>query len=363
MTLSTAFSHDWLNGMRGGEKCLEVLCELYPESPIHTLFYEKGKVSDTIARHSIHTSRLQRFPGVFTHYRHYLPFFTAAMEGFKLKGFDLVVSTSHCVAKGIRKNPGAVHVCYCFTPVRYVWGFFDEYFGKKDFISKSLIRSTLRGLKRWDLKANADVDHFVAISGHVKKRIEQYYARPADVIYPPVDTHYYTPDETVEREDFYLVVSALVPYKRVELAVQAFSEIGRRLVVIGSGPESASLMRLAGPRVEFLGWQPDERLRDYYRKARALIFPGEEDFGIVPLEMQACGGFVIAYGKGGAAETVTEGKTGLFFNELSVAAIKQAVEVFETLSPKPVDSVLNAARFSRERFKAEIRSYLDRVAR
>ncbi|MBI4353064.1 MAG: glycosyltransferase [Candidatus Omnitrophica bacterium] len=345
--------------MRGGEKCLEVLCELYPESPVYALFYEKGKLSPAIAKHPIIPSWLQRLPGIFRHYRYVLPLFPKAVETLDLKGYDLIVSTSHCVAKGVRKDKGARHLCYCFTPMRYAWSSFEEYFGRKNRLARSILRFWMERLKKWDLKRNEDVDAFVAISGHVKGRIREYYGREAEVIYPPVDTDFYTPDEKAPREDFYLAVSALAPYKRMDTAVRAFSRLGRKLVVIGSGPEEGYLKSLAGKNVVFLGWQADGALRDHYRRAKALIFPGEEDFGIVPLEMQACGGFAIAYGRGGALETVVDGKTGIFFREPAAESLEKAVLRFEKTPMSPLDARENALRFSRERFKREMKRKLE----
>lgn len=339
---------------------MEALCELYPGSPVYTLFYEKGKVSDEIARHPIRVSRLQKFPFIFKFYRNYLPFFTSAIESFGLVEADLVVSTSHCVAKGIRKKQDSVHVCYCFTPVRYVWGLFEEYFGRKDPLSRAVIGFFLGKLKTWDLEANARVDHFIAISDHVRQRIRRCYGRSATVVYPPVDTEFYCPDRAVGPEDFYLIVSALVPYKRIDVAIRAFNRLGRRLIVIGDGPDYGPLRRIAGKNVSFLGWQPARILRDHYRSARALVFPGEEDFGIVPVEAQACGGAVIALRRGGALETVTEGETGIFFDELSVEAIEDAVRRFEAVRLDPRRSRENAERFSKARFQFEMKGCFER---
>ena len=353
----TALVHDWLNGMRGGEKCLEVLCEIFPESPVYTLFCEKNKVSHEIARHSVRQSWLGSLPGVRSVYRYYLPLFPAAIESFDLKDYDLVVSTSHCVAKGARRREGARHVCYCFTPMRYAWTFFDEYFGGRGALSRGLIRRLLERLKAWDLRANSRVDHFVAISRHVQKRIHDYYGRPSEVIYPPCDTDFYVPDGE-PREDFYLIVSALVPYKKIDRAIRALA--GRRLVIIGDGPERKKLEKNAPEGVQFLGWRPDEALRDYYRRARALVFPGEEDFGIVPVEAQACGCPVIAHGVGGALETVIDGQTGVFFAEPTEAALQDAVARFEKASFDPVRARENALRFSRERFKNEMKAMIGR---
>ncbi len=357
--MKIAHSHDWLNGMRGGEKCLEAIAELYPGSPIYTLFHENGKISATLEKHPIQVSWIQKLPDVYKRYRHYLPLFPRAIESFCLKDAEVVISTSHCVAKGIRKSKGAVHICYCFTPMRYAWDLFDEYFGAQNFFLRKGIAAFMPSLRKWDYESSRGVDHFIAISEHVKKRIQRFYKRSAEVIYPPVDTDFFTSTRTA-RENFYLIVSALVPYKRIDVAIQAFNCSGKRLVVIGEGPERKKLEALAKKNVEFLGWQPDELIRQYYRRARALIFPGEEDFGIVPVEMQACGGFVLALAKGGALETVRDGKTGLFFPDPDERSIVKTVERFEGMHWIPEDSRQNAAGFSRERFKKEMR---DAVAR
>jgi glycosyltransferase involved in cell wall biosynthesis len=347
--------------MRGGEKCLEALCELYPDAVIHTLFHRKGKLSPGIARHEIRTSPVQELPGVFEHYRYYLPFFPAAIETFDMRGYDLIVSTSHCVAKGIRRVKPGAHICYCFTPMRYAWGFFDEYFGNKSGVARAAIRFFMARLREWDRRTSDRVDRFIAISQHVRERILRYYGRDAEVIYPPADTVFYTPSPETAREDFYLIVSALVPYKRVDLAVRALGKLGRRLIVIGDGPELATLKRLARPGTTFLGWQSDESIRDHYRRARALVFPGEEDFGIVPVEAQACGLPVVAYGRGGALETVLRRETGLFFAELTEESLCGTIEEFERTKFLPELARLNAERFSRDRFKKEIRAAIDRA--
>lgn len=354
-----ALAHDWLNGMRGGEKCLEVLCELYPQSTVFTLFCEPDKLSRTLAEHAIRTSRVQRFPLARSHYRAYLPFFPAAVETFDLDAFDLVVSTSHCVAKGAPKRRDAVHVCYCFTPMRYAWGFFNEYFGSRDPLTRWALRRVLGRLRDWDLRANERVDRFIAISRHVRERIRRHYGRDADVIYPPVNTAFFTPDAGRERTPTYLLVSALVPYKRVELAVEAFNRSGRPLTVIGDGPDRAALEKKAAPNVRFFGWQSDETLRSHYRSARALVFPGEEDFGIVPVEALACGLPVVAYGKGGILETVEDGRTGVFFGEPTAEALLGALDRFEALRFRPEELTARAARFGRDRFREEIRKALE----
>jgi glycosyltransferase involved in cell wall biosynthesis len=245
--------------------------------------------------------------------------------------------------------------------MRYAWALFDDYFGKMGFLPRALIRATLSFLRKWDLKTNAGVDRFVAISQHVKDRIKKFYGRDAEVIYPPVDTDYFTPDPSALRGEEYLIVSALVPYKNVELAVRAFKKMKKSLRVIGDGPERAALERQAGPGIVFMGWQPDEVLRSYYRGAKALIFPGEEDFGIVPVEMQACGGSVIGYARGGLLETVKPGQTGEFFSEPTEESLIDAVTRFERSSKAPDLARQNALRFNRERFKREIMAFVDRT--
>ena len=358
--MKVAFSHDWLNGMRGGEKCLEALCEVYSDAPIYTLFYEKGKVSERIARHPINPSRLQRFPSVFSRYRYYLPFYSSAMRSLKAKKCELVLSFNHCVAKAVRKEKGALHICYCFTPARYAWGFFDEYFGDMNFFVRRLVALGLSRFRKKDLRSNEAVDHFVAISKTIRERILRCYRRDAEVIYPPADTVYYVPDTRTPREDFYLVVSALVPYKRIDLAVQAFNKSGRKLVVIGDGPDRKKLEKRAHKNVRFLGWQPDAALREHYRKAKALIFPGEEDFGIVPVEAQACGCPVVALGRGGALETVMDGETGVFFREPKEASLNDALNRFDKQEFEPEAARRNAERFSKERFVAEMKNMVQR---
>ncbi len=362
--MKVALSHDWLNGMRGGEKCLEVFCELFPGSPLYTLFYEKGKVSETIVSHPIKVSPLQGVPGIFKRYRFYLPFFPWAVASLKPQdNTDLLISTNHCVAKGVKKPKKAVHICYCFTPMRYAWGFFEDYFGGRSRWQQFLVKVVLARLKKWDLKVNKNVDHFVAISEHIKKRIERNYNREAMVIYPPVDTDFFMADEKKEREDFYLIVSALVPYKAIDLAIEAFNQSKKKLVIIGDGPSRAELESMARENITFLGWKSNEVLRDHYRRAQALVFPGEEDFGIVPVEAQGCGAPVIAFAAGGALETVIDGVTGVFFREATADSLLDALQRLEKLPLNAQDAVDNAQKFSKERFKNEMCDYIkERVA-
>ena len=361
-----ALVHDWLTGMRGGERCLEVLCELFPAADLYTLLHAPGSVSATIERRRIVTSFVQRLPHAATAYRSYLPLFPAAVSRFDLRGYDLVLSSSHCVAKGVSVPPGAVHVCYCFTPMRYVWDMYDDYFGRgAGALTRAVMPPIAAGLRRWDRRTSDRVHRFVAISNHVAERVRSCYGRPADVIYPPVEAQRFQLADDTDG-DFYLVVSALAPYKRVDLAVQAASRLNRRLIVVGSGPEAGRLKALAGPTVEFLGWRSDAEVAELYRRCRALLFPGREDFGIVPLEAMAAGRPVIAFAAGGALETVVplggdEPPTGVFFHEQTVDALVAAIATFEAQPGRFVPKALRARAeiFDRPRFKEQIAKYVE----
>lgn len=363
--------HDWLTGMRGGEKCLEPLARRWPEARLLTLLHRRGSVSPVIEQLAIRPSALNRLPRVERYYRYLLPVMPFA-AGWKVRDADLVVSLSHCIAKSARAPEGVPHVCYCFTPMRYAWHMKDAYFQKTGFVKRlkaAAIDALLSRIRDWDRRTADRVTHFIAISRTVQDRIRECYGRDSVVIYPPVDTGFYTPTPE-PREDFYLVVSALAPYKRFDLAIEAATRLGRKLVVIGSGQDAPRLKAAAGPEIAFLGWQPDEVIRDYLRRARALLFPGEEDFGIVPLEAQACGCPVIAFGRGGATETVRPlgdamDPTGVFFNEQSAGAVAEAIERFERGQSQfdPRAARRQALLFRKERFETELFAYLDRVVR
>ena len=336
--LRVVLVHDWLTGMRGGEKVLEALCAVFPDAPLYTLLHLPGSVSRVIEQRTIRTSFLQGLPLVDKRYRHYLPLFPLAAESLRLPACDLVLSTSHCVAKGVRPPTGALHVSYLHTPMRYVWDLYDQYFGPGRGGLARHVMPFFRGyLQAWDVKSAGRVDHYLANSAHVAQRIARHYHRPATVIHPPVEAARFVPVPTAEVEDYYLVVSALAPYKRVDLAVSACSRSGRRLKVVGTGPELERLRALAGPTVEFLGWQPDQALPGLYARARAFLFPGEEDFGITPLESMAAGRPVAAYARGGALETVVgpddpQGRpaTGVFFARQAEEDLLAALEALES---------------------------------
>ncbi len=314
--------HDWLTGMRGGERVLEILCEGFPQAPIFTLIHNRTVISDTINRHTIHTSWLQTVPGIEKRYRFFLPFFPSAIEQFKVPPADLIISTSHCVAKGLRAH--TPHLSYCFTPMRYAWLFHDEYL-KGNPVKRLLARPVLAWLRRWDRCSAGRVTRFVGISHYIAARINRFYGREADVLHPPVDLDRWTPDYQ-PTGDFDLIASALVPYKKIDLAVTVYNRSGRRLKIVGTGTEFESLKAMARPNIEFLGRQTDEELLELYRRCRMFIFPGEEDFGIAPLEAQACGRPVVAFGRGGALETVKAGVSGLFFDQQTPEALTAAIE-------------------------------------
>ena len=361
--IRVALVHDWLTGMRGGEKCLEVFCELFPEATLYTLIHTEGSVSPVIERMDIRTSFLQNMPGVLRNYRNFLPFFTSAVESFDMSGYDIVLSSSHCVAKGAKTLPGTLNICYCHTPVRYAWKFFDEYFSRENPVKKAIISAVIGSLKKWDVKSNKRIDHFIANSINVKNRIKEYYSREADVIYPPVDVDGHSAGGGDNGR--YLIVSALEPYKRVDMAVEAFNKSGKDLTVVGAGSDLERLEAVSGPNIEFMGWADDNELSILYSTCRALIFPGEEDFGIVPLEAQAHGKPVIAYGAGGTLETIVplegDNPTGVFFREQTPDSLNRAVEEFEKNRERFNPDFIreNTKRFNTLRFKQEIKEYVE----
>jgi len=321
-----ALVHDWLTGMRGGEKALEVLCERFPDAELFTLVHVRGSVSPAIERRRIHTSFVQRLPNVKRFYRHYLPLFPTAIEQFSFDRFDRVVSLSHCCAKSIVHPARVGHLCYCLTPMRYAWDQFDAYFGPERIgrAPSAAMRPVLARLARWDRDTAGRADRYVAISHYVAGRIRRYYNREATVVYPPVDTDFFHPDGAA-RERFALVVSALVPYKRIDVAIAACARARVPLTIVGDGPERAALERAAAADVRFLGRATNEAIRDLYRRASVTLLPGEEDFGIAPLEAQACGRPVVALGRGGALETVKNGETGVLVAEQSADAFADAI--------------------------------------
>jgi glycosyltransferase involved in cell wall biosynthesis len=359
--MKVALVHDWLTGMRGGEKVLEVLCELFPSADLYTLYHARGAVSPLIERRRILTSFVQRLPLATRHYRSYLPLFPWAIERFRFDGYDLVVSSSHCVAKSVVVPDGVPHVCYCHSPMRYAWDQFDAYFGPGRvgaLKSRWLYRPILSWLAEWDAKTAGRVGRFVANSSHVASRIRRYYNRAAAIVYPPVDTEFFQPGPAAPERHF-LIVSALVPYKRIDLAIDACARAGYPLRIVGDGPERARLEARASENVTFLGPMVGSILRDEYRRATAVLLPGEEDFGIVPVEAQSCGTPVVALGRGGVTETVRHNDTGVLFDEATAESLAGALEEVTRLRRDPQRLHRHASQFSRARHTTALRSLLD----
>jgi len=353
--LRMALVHDWLLGMRGGEKCLELLAQQFPKAPLYTLFWRPGATSAAIESRPIHASPLNRLPGVRHYYRWLLPLMPHAARSWRLpRQLDMVVSFSHSVAQSVRVPSGVPHISYCFTPMRYAWDLRQEYFGKQPIHPLRQARDRfLDALCQWDRETAQKVTQFVACSRTIQERIRRVYDRDSQVIYPPVDIDFYRPDDG-PREDYYLCVSALVPYKRIDLAIDACRQLRRRLLIIGTGPEAQRLARRAPVHVEWLGWRGNQEIRWHLQRCRALLFPGHEDFGIVPVEAQACGAPVIAYGRGGATETIvpsdgTQPGSGLFFHEPRAEALAETIERFER---QPAGCDPQVARASAQRFSA-----------
>ena len=361
-----ALVHDWLTGMRGGEKVLEAIGALFPGAPIYTLFHFPGSVSAAIESHPIVASFLNRAPAIRRRYRHYLPLFPAAIEDFDLSGFDLIVSSSHCVAKGVIPPPGARHVCYCHTPMRYAWDQEHAYFPRRKGLVARLRGLALSRLRAWDVASAPRVDTFLANSSFVAGRIRRYYGREAEVLAPPVDLDFYTPGPGGTTAGPYaLAVSALAPYKRVDIAIAACARLNLPLRIVGEGPERESLRRLAaasGPGVEFLGRVDGDALRDLYRGATLFVQPGIEDFGIAAVEALACGTPVVAAGRGGILDIVEEGRDGILYEPLGDTAeqarrMSEAIDKARQFRFNPLEIRQRAERFSSHRFAERLRAF------
>ncbi|MDM0113958.1 glycosyltransferase [Variovorax sp. J22R133] len=355
--MKVALVHYWLVGMRGGEKVLEVLCDLYPDADIFTLVCDPQAISDKLKRHRITTSFLQKIGGV-KHYQKMLPLMPYALESFDMTGYDLVISVEAGPAKGIIPGPDAMHICICCSPMRYIWDLYPQYRASAGPLTRAVMSLTAPSLRQWDVSTSHRVDHFIAISAIVARRIEKYYRRTSHIVHPPVNLSRFTP--VAQAGDYYLCAGQITPYKRIDIAVEACTRMGKPLVVIGGGA-SPALRRLAGPTVEFLGAVDDATMTHHFAHCKALLFPGVEDFGIVPLEVTASGRPVIAYAKGGALETVVEGSTGLFFHEQSPEAMIDAIERFEAAAGAYCPDVMqaHARTFDTEVFRARLSEHID----
>ena len=359
--LRVALVHDWLNGMRGGEKVLEHFCALFPHANLYTLVYEPEKVSGTIRRMNVIESPFGRLPRARRNYRLLLPLMPYYVNQLPTADYDLVLATSHCVAKAAPPPERGGQLSYVFSPMRYVWDHYRDYLSGvwwKD-AGLQLVRTPMQ---RWDRRTAERPDAIAADSAHIARKIARFWGREARVIHPSVDLEHFTPNGR-EPEDFFLVVSALVPYKHVERAIEAARLAGVRLVVAGDGPEGERLRALAGNNVEFTGWVSDEELPEYYRRARALLYPGVEDYGITALEAQACGRPVLALGKGGALETVVEGKTGRFFPEPSAKSLARLLKAHEDSAYDPFVIRRHAETFSPEAFRHSLKEWISETMR
>lgn len=362
--MKVALVHDWLNGMRGGEYVLEAIAELFPGAELFTLLYEPGTVTPTLLCLKRHVSALERLPQGRKRYRYYLPLMPRLIERFDLTGFDLVVSSSHCVAKGIRKPPGAVHISYVHAPMRYMWDRFDDYFGpgRSGLVTRSIARLARPWLQSWDRGASSDarVDRFIANSHYIADQIRLNYGRESVVVHPFANLERFARDRKPGRH--YLIVGAMAPYKRFDLAVEAFNRLKLPLLLVGVGQDFRRLKKLAGPTVEVLGALSNSAIEDLLSKCRAFVFPGVEDFGIGLVEALAAGAPVIAYRKGGALDIITE-ETGTFFDEQSVDSLCDAIEKIELghENKNPIACRERAKLFTRERFQTEFKAVVEKT--
>jgi glycosyltransferase involved in cell wall biosynthesis len=361
--MKTCFVHEYLIDYGGAEQVLKGFLEIWPNSPIFTLIYDKeGNCKDIINSTKVIGSFLNKFPYARRKHRAYLPLMPLAIEQLDLSGYDVVISESHAIAKGVITGPDQLHIGYIHTPIRYAWDMQEAYLkqagldkGLRSFITRAL----LHYLRIWDMRTVAGVDYYIANSNFVARRIMKLYKREAEVIYPPVNVDRFSLGK--EKEDFYITISRLVSYKKVDLIVRAFNRLpGRDLVIIGDGPEIKSLKKIASSNITFMGFQPESVIEDMLKRAKAFVYAAEEDFGIVPVEAQACGTPVIAYGKGGVLETVVEGETGFFFEEQNETVLIEAINAFEGSASLDPDVIRqNAERFNKARFLREMKSFVE----
>jgi glycosyltransferase involved in cell wall biosynthesis len=367
--LKTAIVHEWLVNYAGSEKCVESFTNIWPDAPVYALvdFLTDGQRDIILKGKHAKTSFIQRLPYANTQHRKYLPLFPKAIESFNLKEFNLIISSSHSVAKGVRTKKNQLHICYCHSPMRYAWDEADYYLSEANLnagVKGKLAKLVINYLRKWDVKSAKNVNYFIANSNHIAQKIKRIYNRDADVIYPPVDTQKFSLNS--EKEDFYLTASRLVPYKRIDLIVDAFATmLDKKLVVIGSGPEKEKILSKATPNIDVIGYQDFESLKSYMQKAKAFVFAADEDFGIIVVETMACGTPVIAGNYGGTAESVINGETGILFPEQTVDSIVDAVKKFDVISHSINYSKirLHSEKFSRQVFETNIKNYVQEKAK
>jgi len=359
--MKLAIVHDWLTGFGGAERCLIEFANLWPDAPIYTSVYDVKRFKDIIPPRRVRTSFLQNFPNSTMNYRSLLPLMPMAFRSFDLKGFDVILSSSHCCAKGIRRPKSAVHISFIYTPMRYVWELYTIYRDSMSGVKRFMFESMAPSLRKWDIATSRSVDYFIPISREVDRRIQSIYGRKgAAVIYPPVDVKKLLYDGP--KGDHFLIAHRFVPYKRVDIAIKAFTDIGLPLKVLGIGPDEQKLRRIAGKNIEFIGFVPDDKLAEIYGSSRALIFTSYEDFGLTPIESMAAGTPVIAYGRGGALETVIDGRTGIFFRDQTSASVIDAVKRFEKFSFSRDDLINRAWEFDVSIFRKQIKEFVENAA-
>ncbi len=358
--MKVALVHDYLNQMGGAERVVMALHEIFPDAPIYTSIYDPQRVDPAFQKMDIRTSFMQKFPGVTKHHQPYLPFYPFAMESLDLRGYDLVLSSSSAFGKGVITRPETMHICYCHTPMRWCWNY-DEYVEREHLggAARKVLPFLITGLRIWDQTSAMRVDHFIANSPVVAERIQKYYRREAIVIPPPVEASRFPFDPAVEPEDYFLTLSRLIPYKRVDLAIEACNQLHLPLIVVGSGRDMDRLKQLAGPTIRFMGRLSDEEVLHYFEHCRAFLSLNEEDFGITPLEAQACGRPVIAYGAGGALTSVVDGVTGTFFTEQTVDSLSTALASFDKHTYDPTVIRNHALEFDMPRFKRRILQFIE----
>ena len=356
--MKVAIVHDWLTNMGGAEQVVINFKDIYPKAPIYTTFYNPDNLDNRLKNLEVKTSFLQK-KKMITNHKKYFPLMPLAFENFNLNEYDVILSSSSCCAKGVITKPESIHICYCHTPMRYAWELRDDYINGMGKIKRRLIKILLHYMRIWDLANSNRVDYFIANSTAVQKRIKKHYKRDSVVINPPVRCQLFNISEN--DGDYYFIVSRLVSYKRFDLAVKACKELGKKLIVIGDGPERNRLEELAknNNNIKFLGKQSDEIVKKYMQECKALLYPGKEDFGIVPVEVQACGRPVIAFGEGGVLDSVIDQKTGIFFKEQTVESLKQAIEKFETMKFNKKEIREHALRFDEKVFQEKIKNFID----
>lgn len=356
--MKIAIVHDYLNQFGGAERVVSALHELFPLDPIYTSIFDENRMPENFQRMDIRTSFMQKLPFIFSLFKYYLLFYPLAFEGFDLSECDVILSSSSAWAKGVKKREGQLHICYCYTPMRFVWRY-EDYVKRENFgtLIKTILPLILGPIKKWDLETAKTVDFFIAISRTVAERIEKTYGRESVIIYPPVECDFFKPS-ALDR-DYFLVVSRLNAYKRVDIVIEAFNKLDLPLLIIGDGPDRNNLQKMAGPNIQFLGKLPDEQLAKYLAECRALVFPGEEDFGIVPLEAMSAGRPVIAYKAGGAEETVVEEETGIFFEKQTADELVQAVKKFQFKPFNKRKIREHALKFDKEIFKNKMKDFIN----